>query len=1099
MPAPLTVYRASAGAGKTFRLVVEYIKLLMLRPDEYKSILAVTFTKKATQEMKIRILSQLYGLREGLSSSAGYMERITKEMNLKESDVRKNAAVALGMILNDYGHFRIETIDSFFQRVLRNMTRELDIVSNMHVELNGEQVKNKAVDELIDNLEPTDYIFMRIKDFAEENMREGKTWNVINSLKDFGKNIFSDFYQSHSKEYKVLFEESESNNIFKEYKLMLKNLIETSTESIVSAAEKLRSVIEAQGFDISQFSRSYASGLGLMYEYIANGDVIKVPATVRKYAEDENNWLTAPDRKKYGTQKIADYLLPALCNYLVLHDKLAIIINTCKEIKINLNNLELLGTIEEVVDASNKKANRFLLSSTNQLLADMIGTSDSPFIFEKIGTQIRHLMIDEFQDTSTLQWHNFKNLLQETMSYYNPEKANGTVGSMIVGDVKQSIYRWRDGDWKLLDNIQHEFRNQSDTKIENLDTNFRSEANIINFNNAFFDQAMNICNVQNAYSDVHQNVSPKITEEKGEVEFYMLSEKAYKQRHDMICKKVAELLSRGVEAKDIAILGRKNRILKELAKEFMDNYPGIKVVSMESFILGSSTAVCAIICALRLLLNPEDKILLATIEKYSGKSAEECKNIIENIDAKKPLLDIVEDIFRSFNIVSFKGDSAFVTAFFDYLKDFASKNTSTIRNFLKYWDETISGKAIETESTDGIQMMTIHKSKGLEFDCVIVADGGWDYELLRNHFWVEIKDEPFSKVPFNILQPKKTLEDTIFDKDYRNEVINNTIDHLNLLYVAFTRAGKNLYFYGQTNRKIDDVALFSIADKVEGDKKSKSKDKSTYSTKNISGLVENCLDNFVEGVFTHEEIDFYTEEEKADENIKSDELYGYTKRFGRFAIKEQDTDKKDEDEDKQKNVFEMPVEPVCLSLHESQPEVKFVQSNRSKDFINSSVEESDEFANELASSTKTSEGNAVASNSFVSTGILLHYVLSQIETIDDVDRVLQKLEFEGVITNKSHSALIRKRINGNKQTKNWFSKEWTVYNECSILTSKGPIRPDRVITNGEETIVIDFKFGKPDTEYENKITLYKQKLQEIGLPNVKAFLWYVYTDKVEEI
>lgn len=1081
--APLTVYRASAGAGKTFRLVVEYIKLLMLRPDEYKSILAVTFTKKATQEMKIRILSQLYGLREGLSSSAGYMERITEEMNLKESDVRKNAAVALGMILNDYSHFRIETIDSFFQRVLRNMTRELDIVSNMRVELNGEQVKDKAVDELIDNLEPTDYIFKRIKDFAEENMREGKTWNVINGLKDFGRNIFSDFYQSHSKEYKTLFEESEHNNIFKEYKLTLNNLIETSTESISSAAQKLRALIESQGYDISQFSYSNKSGLGKMYENIENGDVITVPATVRKYAEDENNWLKAADRKKYGTQKIAEILLPALCDYLALHDKLAIIINTSKEIRINLNNLELLGTIEEVVDASNKKANRFLLSSTNQLLADMIGTSDSPFIFEKIGTQIRHLMIDEFQDTSTLQWHNFKNLLQETMSNYNPEEARGTVGSMIVGDVKQSIYRWRDGDWKLLDNIKQEFQNESDTKIENLDTNFRSEANIINFNNAFFDQAMNICNVQNAYSDVHQNVSPRIKEEKGEVEFHMLSEKAYKQRHDMICRKVAELLSRGVEAKDIAILGRNNRILKELAKEFMDNYPDIKVVSMESFILGSSTAVCAIICALRLLLNPEDKILLATIEKYSGKSAEECKNIIEKTDAKKPLLDIVEDMFRSFNIVSFKGDSAFVTAFFDYLKDFASKNTSTIRNFLKYWDETISGKAIETESTDGIQMMTIHKSKGLEFDNVIIADGGWSYDLNRNHIWVEIKDEPFSKVPFNILQPKKTLEDTIFAEDYRNEIVNNTIDHLNLLYVAFTRAGKNLYFYGQTSRKIDDISLFSIADNVS----TKAKDKSSYSTKHISGLVENCLDNFDKEVFTHEEIDFYTEEEIDDENIKTDEIFGYTKRFGTFAIKEKETVKKDDEEDKQKNVFEMPVEPVSLSLHDSQLAVKFVQSNRSKDFISSSEEEADDFT-------------AADSNSFVSTGILLHYVLSQIETIDDVDRVLQKLEFEGVITDKSHSALIRKRINGNEQAKNWFSKEWTVYNECSILTEKdGTIRPDRVISNGEETIVIDFKFGKPNEEYKRQLKHYKEKLQEIGLPNVKAFLWYVYADDVQPI
>lgn len=1060
MPAPLTVYRASAGAGKTFRLVVEYIKLLMLRPDEYKSILAVTFTKKATQEMKIRILSQLYGLREGLASSKGYMERITKEMGMKECDVRKNAAVALGLILNDYGHFRIETIDSFFQRVLRNMTRELDIVSNMHVELNGEQVKNKAVDELIDNLEPTDYIFKRIKDFAEENMREGKTWNVINGLKDFGRNIFSDFYQNHSKEYKALFKGSNEKNVFSEYKKMLENLDKSSIESIIFASQKLKNVIEAQGFDISQFSNSNKSGLGKMYEYIANGDVIKVPATVRKYAEDENAWLKAADRKKYNMQDIAEVLLPALRDYLALHDKLALIINSSKEIRKNLNNLELLGTIEEVVGASNKKANRFLLSSTNQLLADMIGTSDSPFIFEKIGTQVRHLMIDEFQDTSTLQWHNFKNLLQETMSHYNSEEARGTVGSMIVGDVKQSIYRWRDGDWKLLDNIKQEFNNESDTKIENLDTNFRSEANIINFNNAFFDQAMNICNVQKAYSDVHQNVKPGITEEKGEVEFHMLSEKAYKQRHSMICQKVEELISRGVEAKDIAILGRGNMILTELAKEFMDNYPEIKVVSMESFILGSSTAVCAIICALRLLLNPEDKILLATIEKYSGKSAEECKILIEKIDAKKPLLDVVEDIFRAFNIISFKGDSAFISAFFDYLKDFASKNTSTIRNFLRHWDETISEKAIETESTDGIQMMTIHKSKGLEFDNVIVADGGWPSNTKKNKIWVELNTPPFNQLPFTLIHTNKELANTIFAEDYEQEIINNTIDNLNLIYVAFTRAGKNLYFYGQTSRKLDEAISNTPADK--------------YGTGHISVLVEECLDNFDKDAFSYQTIEFETEDEK--------DFFGYTKHFGSFAIKEKKNAQKESNEDTPENVFEMPVEPISLSLHDSQLAVEFVQSNRSKDFISSTNEEEDE-----------------DDNSFISTGLLLHNVLSQINTVDDVDGVLQKLEFEGVIENSKQSALIRKRIEGNEQAKHWFSKEWQVFNECSILTNEGPKRPDRVITNGMETIVIDYKFGKPHESYEKQITEYKELLLQIGMPNVKAFLWYVYTDKIEEI
>ncbi len=988
---------------------------------------------------------------------------------MTEKEVRKNAKTALDAILSDYSHFRIETIDSFFQRVLRNMTRELDIVSNMRVELNGEQVKDKAIDEMIDNLEPKDKLFSRIRKYAKENMDEGKTWNIINSLKTFGTNIFTDFYQGHAKEYNDLFqdEDTDSKNdkkkdVFIEYKEKLDTLKNTSEEQIVAAANGLRYTIESQGFDISNFSKSNNSGLGKMYQNIEKGDVVSIPATVRKYAEDENNWIKAADRKKYNMATIAEVLLPALRDYLALHDKLTCIINTCIVIRRNLNNIELLGAIEKAVDTSNKKANRFLLSSTNQLLANMIGNSDSPFIFEKIGTQIRHLMIDEFQDTSTLQWKNFKNLLLESMSYFNPEENRGTVGSMIVGDVKQSIYRWRDGDWKLLDNIKQEFQNESDTSIKNLDTNFRSEANIIKFNNAFFEQAMNISNVQSAYSDVHQNVKPGIKEEKGEVEFYMLSDKAYKQRHDMICKKVAELIRKGVDAKDIAILGRKNLILKELAKEFMDNYPEIKVVSMESFIFGSSTAVCAIICALRLLLNPNDKILLATIEKYSGKSAEECENLIANIDAKKPLLDIVEDIFRCFNLDAFKGDSAFVSAFFDYLKDFASKNTSTIRNLLKFWDETISGKAIETESTDGIQMMTIHKSKGLEYDNVIIADGGWQFELLKNKIWVELNVPPFNDIPFTIIKPEKVLENSIFAEEYSQEVINNTIDHLNLLYVAFTRAGKNLYFYGKTSRKMEEVSSNTSEGK--------------YSTSHVSGLVEQCLDS-INGIdFAYEEIPFEQEDQdnNADEKKDKDKLYGYVKHFGQFAFCKKNAENKEVSE----NVFEMPVTPVGLSLHQSTTEIQFVQSNRSKDFISSSDEEgSDE-------------------KSFISIGLLMHNVLSQINTVDEIDSVLQKLEFEGVIENKSQSSLIRKRIEENEQAKHWFSDEWKVFNECSILTKDGTKRPDRVITNDEETIVIDYKFGKPNDEYKKQIKEYKELLEQIGLPNVKAYLWYVYTNEV---
>lgn len=1053
MPAPLTVYRASAGAGKTFRLVVEYIKLLMLRPDEYKYILAVTFTKKATQEMKIRILSQLYGLREGLSSSDGYMERISEEMHLPTTTIRKNAAIALENILNDYGHFRIETIDSFFQSVIRNMTRELDISSNMRVEINGTQVEEKAVDALIDSLEPKDNLFQRIVDFAEENMNEGKKWNIIEDLKSFGKHIFSNFYQSHAKQYKECCEKDDK--LFVHYKAFLQKNIKDSAEMIIASGKELLSVIERNGIDTSIFAYNN-NGFAKLQEYVLMGEIYKLPARLLKYAESEDNWFSKKAADKYSDMfpLIRETLIPALQNYIGIYGNCLKLNLTCKEILRNLNNIELLGSIEKAVHDSNVAANRFLLSSTNQLLSEMIGESDSPFIYEKIGTNIKHLMIDEFQDTSTLQWSNFKILMRECMSYYDAETASGTVGSMIVGDVKQSIYRWRDGDWQLLNNITDEFDDESDTHVETLDTNYRSEANIINFNNAFFLHLKALCNIEKAYDDVVQKTK-KNPVPRGEIEFHMLSKSAYQKRHKMICDKVKELIQRGVKAKDIAILGRGNTILKELSKSFMDFYPEINVVSMESFVMNSSTAVSAIVCALRLMLTPTDNILLATLSKYSGMSEPECRQALDSIHSTSSLLDIVEEIFTKYNLANITDDSAFVSAFFDYMKDFTSSNTPTIRNFLKAWDENISLKTIETESVDGVKMMTIHKSKGLEFDNVIIADGAWSTKLSQNRIWVELNEEPLSAVPFTLITPKKDLVNTIFKNDYENEALQFVVDNMNLLYVAFTRAGKNLYYYGETSRKAAQLASHEKPEK--------------YTSENISGRVEECLDGMtldLPSTYSHVQ--------------DSDDDFHYVMHYGTFSAKEEKT------EEESNNVFDMEIQPCKVQLHLNKPQVTFVQSNRSKDFVAET------------SQTSPLSGESERS-SYISTGILLHNVLSQIESVEDVDAVLQQFEAEGLIPDKRFSSLIRKRIGGNEYASRWFAKGWKVYNECTVLTPQGECRPDRVVTNGAETIVIDFKFGNPKAEHFEQVATYKNHLSAIGLPNVKAYLWYVYDDRVQEV
>ncbi|MCF0203660.1 MAG: hypothetical protein HUK08_09875, partial [Bacteroidaceae bacterium] len=417
--------------------------------------------------------------------------------------------------------------------------------------------------------------------------------------------------------------------------------------------------------------------------------------------------------------------------------------------------------------------------------------------------------------------------------------------------------------------------------------------------------------------------------------------------------------------------------------------------------------------------------------------------------------DVVEDIYRIFHIDRMADDAAFVSAFFDYLKNFAAQNTATIRNFLKQWDEVISDKAIETEATDGVQMMTIHKSKGLEFHNVIIADGNWSTKVDQNRIWVEIGEPPFNDIPFAKLRPSKQLENSIFEEEYREECMQNDVDNINLLYVAFTRAGKNLYYYGQTSKKKE--GLNNELPPKE------------YLKGGMSGVVEQTvltatLDDG-SGIL-HAPTHTYIYDEEGN-------TCGYTLHYGDFAINEKKKAKKKND---RVNVFDMAVSPLTVPIHTSTSRAVFLQSNRSRQF----VDEDD-------------------ATSYISIGKLMHNVLSQIITLDDVDRVLTSLEHEGVITDRNLSVLLRRRIMESEHAQQWFAEGWTVYNECAILTAEGEKRPDRVITDGTRTIVIDYKFGNQKDEYREQVTAYKHLLEQIGMPNVSAYLWYVYTDTVVNV
>ena len=613
---PLTVFKASAGSGKTFTLAVEYIKLLIENPLYYRHILAVTFTNKATEEMKMRILSQLNGLAHGYEDSNDYLEKISKELGVDERLVRSRAQQALTSIIHDYSSFRVETIDKFFQRVLRNLARELDLSANLRIELNDRQVEQLAVDTMIESLDQQNPMLQWVMSYILENIGNDKGWNIIKKVKRFGENIFKDTYKVKREELKKFMSDPKD---FDNVRNELRQTRAKCLSVMKNHADQFFTAIE--GYDGSNFAHN-TSGIYGFFCNLRQGklDPSMVGKRVLSCLNSPESWVTktSPTREdiiRLAEQKLIS-ILGATINDLNVYARIYKSVSTTEE---NLNQLRLLGNIEATMHTLNSESSRFLLSDTQAILKGMINGSDSPFIFEKIGAPLQSIMIDEFQDTGALQWHNFKVLLDDCMSK--------SKGNLIVGDVKQSIYRWRDGDWRLLNNITSEFANdKSMVTVQPLDTNYRSSRRVIEFNNEFFtlatkaesDRLLEMVggeahDLSTAYSDVVQFV-PEWRPSTGYVRIEMMEKETYESTiMEHLADTIHQLLDNGIPQSKIAILSRYNRDIENTANYFQLNDPDVHIVSDEAFRLDSSLAVRIIINAMRLLVNVSDGLCAATL------------------------------------------------------------------------------------------------------------------------------------------------------------------------------------------------------------------------------------------------------------------------------------------------------------------------------------------------------------------------------------------------------------------------------------------------------------------------------------------------------
>lgn len=1089
----LSVYKASAGSGKTFTLAVEYIKLLVQNPTAYRNILAVTFTNKATGEMKDRILSQLYGITVGDKDSANYLERLCRETGFLPEVVRERTGEALTRIIHDYNNFQVTTIDSFFQTVMRSLARELRLGASLNIELDTSSVLDGAVDKLISGLNMDSYVFGHILNYIDNLIAEDKTWKIIDSIKDFGREIWKEqFLEKRVELHKTL----QDKDIVKAYRSLLHKMMDHAKGQLSQIQEDFFQTIHQAGLTEADFKRG-TSGICGYFIKLKNGkftDKDKIRnATVEKCLTDIGEWVN----KQHSPILTNDFLLH-LQSYLIKAESIRPdVLKTIHSCRLSLEHIDkvfLLAAIDKQVHQTNEEKNRFLLAETNILLNQLIGEGDSSFVFEKTGADIRHVMIDEFQDTSSLQWKNFRILLLEGLSH--------GASSLIVGDVKQAIYRWRGGDWSIMGDIQHHLP-QYPVEQKTLTDNYRSEEHIIRFNNHFFtcakealaslhlaDQKKPCIPLLEAYKDVAQNFPPHKEGGKGYVKVSFLDKddmRTYEEATlDELSCQVRELIAGGVSPNDIAILVRKNKFIPLIANHFEKVLPDVSVVSGEAYRMDASPALQILIQAIRVLSHPTDLIARthlavlyyqgATPFQWNELHAECAEHLlpaqfVSEIDSLRtlPLFELLERLSQILNIQAMEGQSAYLFAFYDAVADYLQNNPGDYDNFLRHWDDKLCAKTIPAGNLDGLRIYSIHNSKGLEFHTVLVPFCNWKMESEHNdhNVWCAPPEEPYNTIELLPIRYGNDMNHSIYKDVFLKERLELWVDNLNVLYVAFTRATANLIITGRRHDQrgfgISSLMMSALA-------RMEVKAQSAWASESYPREVET-------GDWKSAEREMESLVAPLVDAYREGTIY----EFGKLCPSEQKRKRE------KTNILEMPPTNLPVNFSSHHRPLVFRQSNRSQSFI---------------------EGADSDSEQYLKQGLLLHRLFSEIRTASDADPLLRQMEMEGLICGRLGIKQIRtlvERALHHPQGSRWFTPEWILMNERTIVSRDGGQthirRPDRVMISPDHqrAVVVDFKFGTPRESYKEQVAHYMALLREMGYPTVEGYLWYVYTGEIEEI
>ncbi len=780
----MKILKASAGSGKTFALAGTYIEMLLsdTEPFPWRHILAVTFTNKATDEMKMRILKELHILSTSPEES-DYYGRFVPALLPDGEALRKKASAMLSGILHDYGAFSVSTIDRFFQQTLKAFSREIGQFSSYQVELDKQSLVSESVDRILDSItEDSKALLEWLTDSVMEQVGRGERLRLEAPLTEMAVQIKSERFSQAVREGGLDIGKVFSRENLRALRRECDKVAKSFPAEVAKAASDVLKVFTAKGIEPKDTFKGFAKKL-YDYAYLKEGELVSepTPAFVQR-ASDSSKWFAA---SRDGLRlQLEGPLDDAFSAFLSLFGTSFKVYNTALTVRSQLYSLGIAAELEKEFEALQKEKNVLSLDDSNTILKDIIDCSDAPFVYEKLGVRYEHFLLDEFQDTSTIQWDNFRPLLQNSEA--------GGFRNLVVGDVKQSIYRWRGSDWHLLDRVlEEEFPG---AEVSPLRGNYRTRGEIVEFNNGFFTYAAEKLSellgedpasaesVASIYSEVEQFVKTREIDLPGCVDAVFVDSE--EDEMDEVVASVREVLGKGFAPGDIAVLVRGNKEGGEIARRFVDE--GISVVSDDSLDINSSVTVRRLVSQLSLLDSPDGET-----PGVGGFLAREMS--LEVPSEYYSLLDLCEGILRSLKGADgpvFEGELPYIQSFMDFVQDWSSVNGNNLRSFLQAWEKK-ELKISSPPSGSAVRVMTVHKSKGLEFPCVIVpfVEKTDLYKATRQ--WCRPKAdgtalESLSGGIFNVLLSGKS-ESTLFGKDYSTELKLQAVDAVNVFYVALTR------------------------------------------------------------------------------------------------------------------------------------------------------------------------------------------------------------------------------------------------------------------------------------------------------------------------